>query len=64
MATAAKKQVTVTFNKEKDTKNTRKFMEDAVEPIIGTLYVQKSALEKLGNPETLTVTISPNGASS
>jgi hypothetical protein len=39
----AQKQ-TITFTKEKDTKNTVKFQEDAVEgqaPAIGTLYVQK-----------------------
>jgi hypothetical protein len=40
----AQKQKTVGFTKEKDTKNTVRFSEDAVQgepPIIGTLYVQK-----------------------
>jgi len=40
----AKKTKTVSFTKEKDTKNTVRFIEDAVQgepPIVGTLYVQK-----------------------
>jgi len=52
--------LTLTFEKEKETKNTVRFQErerDDGPPIIGTLYVQKYALKQLGNPETLTVTI-------
>jgi hypothetical protein len=40
----AKKTKTVSFTKEKDTKNTVRFTEDAIQgepPIVGTLYVQK-----------------------
>ena len=39
----------LTFKVEKDTKNTRRYQEDASEgpPIIGTLYVQQWALRKL-----------------
>lgn len=38
------KQVTLTFERVKDTKNTTKYEEVAVEgqpPVVGTLYVQK-----------------------
>lgn len=50
-------EYTVTFSKEKETKNTVKFNEDAVEgqaPVIGTLYVQKWAV---GDATTITVTV-------
>ena len=70
MATAAKKTATKTksaapkgivlnFEFDRDTKNTRRFAE-VVEgdnaPVVGTLYVQKSAF-KGTLPETVTVTI-------
>jgi hypothetical protein len=45
----AQKQKTVGFTKEKDTKNTVRFTEDAVQgepPIIGTLYVHKPNIQR------------------
>jgi hypothetical protein len=50
------------FTVEKDTKNTRRYKEEATDgpPVIGTLYVQQWALRKLngGNmPGRLRVTV-------
>lgn len=56
----AKKDLTVEFEFERDTKNKRRFAEVEVEgqePVIGTLYVSKSAFNGT-LPESLTVTIS------
>ena len=49
---------TLTFELEKDTKNTYRFQEVAkgAPPLIGTLYMQKWAFETA--PKTITVTIS------
>ena len=52
----------LTFQVEKDTKNTRRYQEEAGDgpPIIGTLYVQQWALRKLTDgdlPERVTVTV-------
>ena len=47
----------LTFKKDKETKNTVRYAEQGDEPVVGTLYLQKSAVEKLGNPDTLKVTI-------
>lgn len=50
---------TATFTMEKATKNTIKFVEDAIEgqaPIIGQLYVQKWVV---GEATKLTVTVTP-----
>lgn len=47
------------FTKERETKNTVRFSEDGKQQAIGTLYVQKSALAKIGDPEALSVTIEP-----
>jgi len=46
----------IKFAFEKATKNTFRFKELATNPIIGTLYVKKSAF-KNGQPNTLSVTI-------
>jgi len=48
---------TLTFELERDTKNTYRFQEVAKgePPLIGTLYVQKWAFE--GTPKSITVTI-------
>ena len=48
---------TLTFELERDTKNTYRFQEAAKgePPLIGTLYVQKWAFET--TPQTITVTI-------
>jgi len=50
------------FQVEKDTKNTRRYQEEASDgpPIIGTLYVQQWALRKLtggGLPERVRVAV-------
>lgn len=52
----------LTFNFEKDTKNTRRYQEEALEgpQIIGTLYVQQWALRKLTGgdlPDRVRVTV-------
>jgi len=52
----------LTFQVEKDTKNTRRYQEEASNgpPIIGTLYVQQWALRKLTGgdlPERVRVTV-------
>jgi len=48
---------TITFELERDTKNTCRFQEVAkgARPLMGTLYVQKWAFEN--KPQTITVTI-------
>ena len=56
----------LTFKVEKDTKNTRRYQEEAGDgpPIIGTLYVQQWALRKLTGgdlPERLRVTVTIGG---
>lgn len=52
----------LTFQFEKDTKNTRRYQEESADgpQIIGTLYVQQWALRKLTNgelPDRLKVTV-------
>jgi len=52
----------LTFQVEKDTKNTRRYREEATDgpPIIGALYVQQWALRKLTGgdlPDRLRVTV-------
>jgi hypothetical protein len=50
--------VTVELHKDRETKGTWRYAEVTEEdPVIGTLYVRKPAAHRLGNPETLTVTI-------
>lgn len=55
MVTATAKQIDVTMTRVKETKNTIRF--EAEDEAVDTLYVQKSALAEIGNPETITVTI-------
>lgn len=49
------------FEKEKETKNTVRFTEvldeDHTTPVVGTLYVQKSAMKELNNASLLRVEI-------
>jgi hypothetical protein len=49
------------FEKEKDTPGTRKFAEvkpaDGSRAPVGSLYVTKDALAKIGDPQNITVTI-------
>lgn len=46
------KTVKVVFEQEKETRNTVRFQEAASDepPVIGTLYVQKFAVKRLGDP--------------
>ena len=54
-------QVEVLLKKERETKNTVRYEEVESEsgepPVIGTLYVQKWALKRLGSPEQIRVKI-------
>lgn len=52
----------IRFEFERATKNTHRFKECSEEPVIGTLYVKKSALKELGESEVLIVTIEPENA--
>lgn len=45
------------FTVEKETKRTMKFEETVETHIMGTAYVQKRALEVLGNPNKIRITI-------
>jgi len=47
------------FIKERETKNTIRYQEDAGDDpqVVGTLYIQKWAVKQLGNPDRITVTI-------
>lgn len=49
--------------KEKETKNTVRFQEVEGDdpPVIGTLYLQKYALRRIGNPARIVVTITAEG---
>jgi len=49
----------VSLRRAKETKNTMRYEEpESDQPlVIGTLYVQKWALHRLADPETITVTI-------
>lgn len=54
------KELTATFVQERETKNTVRFIEEESPdgpPIVGTLYVQKYALRRLGNPTKVILTI-------
>lgn len=57
---SAVKELTATLVQERETKNTVRFMEEETidgPPVVGTLYVQKYALKRLGNPTKITITI-------
>ncbi len=49
----------VTLRRAKETKNAVRFEESTIDQplVVGTVYVQKWALHRLGDPETITVTI-------
>lgn len=51
--------VTLHFTFEKETPGTNRYREDGdrADHVVGTLYVKKAALKKLGNPSTVTVAI-------
>lgn len=53
-------KIRVELEKERDTKNTTRYKEtvDGDEsPVIGTLYLQSSAVEELGQPSALIVEV-------
>jgi hypothetical protein len=54
-------QLTIRLHRDKETKNTVRYEEpESDQPIVsGTLYVQKWALHRLEDPETLAVTVAP-----
>ena len=54
--TTATKPITITFEHERDTKHPQRFQEVKTDHI-GSLYVGKDTVAKLGNPTTLTVTL-------
>lgn len=59
---AGKKQVIVNFPAiDRETKGTKRYSEeerdDDKRPVIGKLYVSNEAVEQLGNPEAIKVTI-------
>lgn len=56
MATA--KDLKVTFTYDRDTRNKVRFKEDGSGNMVGALYLQKEAHEKIGKPTKVTVTIS------
>ncbi len=49
----------LSFERERETKNTIRYEEQVTDapPVVGTLYLQKYALNRLGNPDCLRVTI-------
>ena len=53
--------LTATLTKARETKNTVRYEEQETDQplVIGTLYVHKWAVERLEDPETVTVTIAP-----
>jgi len=54
-------ELTVSFTKEKETKNAWRFKEVLTPPrergVVGTLYVMKGDLNKLGDPNEIVITI-------
>lgn len=55
-------EILLVFEKERETKGTWRFEEvtrDDEEPIVRTLYVRKSTLNRIGNPDRLSVAIRP-----
>jgi hypothetical protein len=57
---ATTKNITVSFKREKPTPNTVRYaevVEDGADKLVGVLYIQKPTFAKLGEPETLTVTL-------
>ncbi len=59
-------EITIQLKKERETKNTVRFEETENEegnpPLVGTLYVQKWALKRLGNPEKVTLRLEAENA--
>lgn len=60
----AAKELTIVLVQERETKNTVRFAEkENLEgpPVVGTLYIQKYALRRLGNPTEIVLTIKAKG---
>jgi hypothetical protein len=57
----AAKAVEVTLNAERETKNTVRFAEqgDPEDHAVGTIYVPKATLDRIGNPTSIRVSIEP-----
>ncbi len=57
--------ITLEFTKEKDTKNAVRFQEVLADGrergVVGSIYVLKSSLESLENPDNIVVTITAVG---
>lgn len=57
----SEEKITVDFKLEKETKNTFRYTEkdndEGLPPMVGSLYLQKFATKKLGNPKEIRVTI-------
>lgn len=49
--------ITAEFEREKETKNTIRYVETADPPKVGMIYMPRKTLEQLGDPERLTITI-------
>ena len=49
--------ITIELEKDRETKGTWRYEVTDDDPVIGTLYVRKPAARRLGDPESLTVTI-------
>lgn len=47
----------IVFTRERETKRTIRFQEVSTNPVVGALYVQKWAMEQLGNPQKIIVKI-------
>lgn len=52
-----KKEIEVTLEREKETKNTVRYKELGTSPKVGVIYFPKATLDALGNPELLQVKV-------
>lgn len=52
----------VQLEREKETKNKVRFQEVGDGDLVGTVYVPKESLRRLGNPDLLTLTLEPAAA--
>lgn len=57
MAAITEAAVRVVLEREKETKRTVRYVEPGDDAMVGTLYVPKSTLSQLGNPERLEITL-------
>ncbi len=65
LETTVPEPLSLTFKRERETKNTVRFQEEQPEgatPSIGALYLQKPATQDLGDPEQLTVVAAAESA--